>query len=343
MAGCRPRLRVGPRALSYPDAVLLAYCHSPSGGWSTVENLDHLSDLRVEEGILLWAEADVRDLSEKDVALIADEFSLHRLAVEDATETKQRPKLDPYEAQLFVVFHELNEIGRQLEPVQISCFVGERYVLTLHDGAQRMLDEAKRRWAVRQEELGQGPAFLLYTLLDVIVDDYERIADELEEEMENLEAIALDAPTTPIQQDLYSVKQRVARLRRYAVPVSRILEWVRDSADRTGFPEESRPLFRDVYDHLMRITDQVRSIDDLSGAVIDLQRAEQAHQLSEVNKKLTAWAAIIATPTFIASVYGMNFALEPDTGTAFGFWFALVLMAGAAIVLYVYFRRRRWL
>jgi magnesium transporter len=263
--------------------------------------------------------------------------------VEDATETKQRPKLDPYEGQLFVVFHELNEASRQLEPQQISCFVGKRYLLALHEGPQRMLEEAKSRWNTCQEELGQGPAFMLYTLLDVIVDDYERIADELEEEMEQLEGIALDSPTSPIQLNLYSVKQRVARLRRYAFPVMRILEWVRDSGERAGFPEQSRPLFRDVYDHLMRITDQVRNVDDLSGAVIDLQRAEQAHQLSEVNKKLTAWAAIIATPTFIASVYGMNFALTPEEGETFGFWFALALMATAASVLYVFFKQRRWL
>jgi magnesium transporter len=135
----------------------------------------------------------------------------------------------------------------------------------------------------------------------------------------------------------------VSRLRRYALPVGRILEWIDDPNRDTGFPRESRPLFRDVEDHISRITDQVRSIDDLSQAVIDLQRAELGNQLSEVNKKLTAWAAIIAVPTLIASVYGMNFALTPQDGEPFGFWFALTLMTITAASLFVFFKRRRWI
>jgi magnesium transporter len=323
--------------------MLTAYCHSSTSGWRTVEDLDRISDLREEPGNLLWVEADSTQLDHGDLATIAEEFNLHRLAVEDATDSRQRPKLDSYPDHLFVVLHEMNEVDGQLEPAQIACFIGERYVLTVHESQQRVLDEAKERWKRCREELGRGPAYLLYTLLDVIVDDYERIADNLEDEVEALEDVVLAKPDSPIQRALYSLKQRVSRLRRYAFPVARILEWITDPVRDTGFPSETTPLFRDVEDHISRITDQVRGIDDLSQAVIDLQRAELGLQLSETNKKLTAWAAIIAVPTFIASVYGMNFALVPESGRRFGFWFALALMALTAAALFSFFRRRRWI
>jgi magnesium transporter len=328
--------------VTYPDSVLLAYCHAPSTGWTTVDDLDRLSDLRVESGNLLWAEADVKDLQPSDMALLAEEFNLHRLAVEDATHTKQRPKLDSYEAHFFVVFHQLDEVDGQLEASQVACFIGERFVLMIHDGASRTLAEAKSRWSHSHDELGQGPAYLLYTLLDVVVDDYEAIADALEHDTEELEEIALQAPHAPLQRQLYSLKQRVARLRRYAFPVGRILDWI-DMPTHVDFPEKSRPLFRDVHDHVSRTTDQVHNIDALLNAVIELQRAEVGTSLSETNKRLTAWAAIIAVPTFIASVYGMNFALVPRTDSRLGFWFALVLMAACAIGLYAFFKRREWL
>ena len=105
----------------------------------------------------------------------------------------------------------------------------------------------------------------------------------------------------------------------------------------------SEDLFRDVHDHVIRLRDQVQNIDDLSAAVIDFTRAEQSTALNEVTKKLTGWAAIIAVPTFIASVYGMNFALLPEEGHLFGFWFALVLMSASGAILYSYFKRKRWI
>ena len=326
-----------------PRGVLLATCHSRQAGWVEVVDLTTLSDLRAQAGNVLWAEADVANLSSEDVMLIADEFDLPALAVEDAVNTRQRPKLDVYERQIFVVMHQLDEIDEQLEATQIAAFVGERFVLVLHDGAKRTLDEAKRRWAA-DRLIGDDAAVLLHVLADVIVDDYQKISDRLEEEMENLEDIALAHPQAPIQRQLYPIKQRVARVRRYVLPAARVLDWVLDP-DPHGRPfnKETAMLFRDVHDHLMRIADQVRNVDDLAQAVIDLTSAEQAQNLNETTRKLTAWAAIFAVGTLIAGVYGMNFDLVPKEDTLVGFWFAVALMVVCSVGLYLFFRKKKWL
>ena len=322
--------------------MLLAVCHSAKG-WAEVGNLDLLSDLRVERGNLLWVEGDIANLTTEDIATLAEEFELPALAVEDATHTRQRPKLESYENHLFLVFHELHEENQQLEPRQISCFVGERDVLTLHNGANKTLKAAKERWGRSQSELRDGPAYLVHTLMDVIVDDYQEMADELEGEIEQLEEIVLDEPTAPVQRQLYNVKQRTARLRRYVLPLRRVLESLLARDAEAGIPPETQELFRDVEDHILRIGDQVRSIDDLADAAIDLRRSAEAAALNEVTKRLTGWAAIIAVPTLISGIYGMNVGIYPTAGSRPGFWGLLTLMVLETIALYWYFRKKGWI
>ncbi|MFN2526694.1 MAG: magnesium transporter CorA family protein [Actinomycetota bacterium] len=322
--------------------MLLAVCHSARSGWSEVEDLEKLSDLRAEEGNLLWVEADVAQLSASDIATIAQEFDLHPLAVEDAIHTRQRPKLEVYDTHLFAVLQELDEQDAQLEAVQIACFIGDRFVLTIHAGAERTLREAKRRWAEISVER-QHPSYLLHTLIDVVVDDYQKIADQLEDKMEELEEIVLASPDAPIQRQLYELKQRLARLRRYVLPGARLLDWIVDPDTKKPFSEETAALFRDVHDHIMRIGEQVRNVDDLTQAVLDLTRAEHAQALNETSKKLSAWAAIFAVGTLIAGIYGMNFELIPDEQSLTGFLFAIGLTVVCSLVLYINFKKRDWL
>ncbi|MGH2760518.1 MAG: magnesium transporter CorA family protein [Actinomycetota bacterium] len=327
--------------------MLTAIYSTPDTGWREITDLSKISNLCDESGSRVWAEANVATLTKEDIATIAGEFGLHELAVEDATEQRERPKLEEYEKHLFVVVHELQERDGQLEAVQIACFIGTRYVLALHFGAERTLDETKRRLRAHKGELWGGSASLMHTMLDAIVDDYQRIADALEEEVEHLEEELLADPRSHAQTRLYTVRQREARFRRYVLPVSRMLSNVVDqgsigSAIRL-VDTDFGAYFRDVYDHTLRVADQLRSIEDLSDALIDLVRVEAANAQNEVTKRLTGWAAIIAVPTFIASVYGMNFRLVPADGELFGFFFAMGMMVAAAIGLYAFFRRRGWI
>lgn len=322
--------------------MLMAICHSAEAGWTKVEDLASLSDLRQQSGNVLWAEADAANLTKEDVETIAEEFGLHELAVEDALHARQRPKIENYEGHHFVVFHQLDEVNGQLEAAQIACFVGERYVVTIHSGADRTIEAAKRRWASSTEESDRSSA-LLHTLFDVVVDEYQSIADDLEQSIEDLEEIALETPHAGLQQQLYKIKQRSSRMRRYVLPLARVLEWTSEGADGSNVAEEHLPRFRDVHDHLLRITDQVRNIDDLSQAVIDLTQSEQANLLNQVSKRLSGYAAIFAVLTLIAGIYGMNFRLVPEDQTLFGFWFAIALMVVTGAGLYIYFKKRGWL
>ena len=323
--------------------MLMAVCHSVETGWRKVEDLDTLSDLRASRGTLLWAEADVSDLTKEDVATIAEEFGLHPLAVEDAVHLRQRPKIDIYDNHSFLVLHQMNEESGQLEAAQISCFIGARYVLTLHEGATKTLEEAKRRWQQEEAEFGGAQAVLTHTLLDVVVDDYQRIVDALENEVEDLEDIVLEAPLSPVQTQLYSVKQRTSRLRRYVTPLQRVIDNLMSPLNEHHIPPQVHPLFRDVQDHVLRITDQVRNIEDLDEAAIELKRSAEAEVLSDATKRLSGWAAIVAVPTLITGIYGMNLGLWPPPGTTWGFYAVLGFIFVLSGFLYTFFKKKDWI
>ena len=144
--------------------------------------------------------------------------------MEDAVHSRQRPKLEKYPDHLFVVFQQLDEEEGQLEAAQIACFIGERWIFALHAGAERTLAEARRRWDEGGMDVTDGALSLLHTLLDVVVDDYQDVADRLERTTEDLEEIALSTFNAPIQRQVYQVKQQLARLRRYALPAARVLD-----------------------------------------------------------------------------------------------------------------------
>lgn len=324
--------------------MLRAVCHSSATGWVEVDDLTNLSELRADTGNLVWAEADIANLDEAEAQLIADEFGLEQLAVEDALNTRQRPKIEVYPSHQFIVFHQMDEIERQLEATQIACFLGPHYLLTIHAGATRTIEAAKNRWRTKAEQHEPDhPERLLHTLFDVVVDEYQTIADRLEDQIEDLEEIALVRPDAPIARQLYSLKQQVSRFRRYALPSGRILKWNLDTEANRRMPTETLHLFRDVHDHLLRMAEQIQNVDELARAVIDLTQAERASSLNEINKRLTAWAAIFAASTLIAGIYGMNFTLVPKDQTLFGFWFAVGLMVACSITLFTYFKRRNWL
>ena len=325
--------------------MLTAQCHTPEAGWVEVRNLAEISDFRTTTGNVVWGEANVADLTPGQIAVIAEEFELDHLAVEDAQESNHRLKLEAYENHLLVVIQQLDEKDGQLEARAIYLFVGGDYVLALHHDADRLLDKAKSRWKdANGGRMGRGPAYLLYVLLDTLVDDYQLISDRLEQEVEDLEDYALSGRTTgELDRRLYKLKQQLSRLRRYALPGGRVLDqYVQDHGRLSPSADEAK-MFREVHDNLIRITEQIHNVDDLANAILDLRRADQTAAQNEVTKKLTGWAAIIAVPTLVSGIYGMNFELVPPSGQVFGFFFALTIMVGAALSLYAVFKTKGWI
>ena len=321
-------------------------------GWTEAE--DGAGPPR-DDAALVWVVLDISTAEQSEVGELASRFELNELAVEDALNPKQRPKLESYDTHRFLVIHQLDEIEDQLEPRQIAVFVGDRFVVALHHGADRLLADARKRLQeVDPDEVDVDRA--LHALLDAVVDDYQRTSDRLTDDIEELEARVLqvsrqaDAGSAkatrrlPSQSLLYGVKQQVSMLRRYAVPVAAVVERLEPAVASTSDGEEMELLFRDVHDHLLRIAGQIKNIDELAEAVLDLTRSIQADTLNEVNKKLSAWAGIIAVPTLIASIYGTNYTLWPSPRLhVFGFVMVLAIMVGSGTALWLFFKRKRWI
>jgi magnesium transporter len=310
--------------------------------WHDVPDLEAFRDMDLRAGAE-WVMLDATEMAPDELRSVLESHGVHQLAAEDAVNPRQRPKIERYENHLFLVLHELEEQHGQLEATQLAAIITDHYVLVVHHGADRMVQSLRAR-VDRDPDLPP-----LYLILDATVDEYEFIANSLEEEVERLEEEALQASgrgrveQEVDQAELYTVKQRVARLRRYAQPVERVMAAITGGEAGRSLDETTRHLFQDVHDHTIRINAQIRNIDDLSGAVIDLIRSEQGATLNIINRKLTAWAAIFAVWTVITGIYGMNLDLEPEEQTVFGFWFVVSTMAIIGAVLYVVFKRRRWL
>jgi len=336
-----------------------AMCSDGSGGWTESGDLDETVMACVSGEAFTWLEVDLR--AERELATqVVERLELDPLAVEDAFSMRQRPKLESYDEHQFLVLFQLDEEDEQLEPRQVAVSTDQSYVVILHDGAGRTLDEARGRvHKVAPGELDVERA--VHALLDTVVDDYERISGRLDVDIEDLEAKALQASRRgvrepaetaehlPSQELLYSIKQQVSALRRYALPLTGVVTTFQHEEERrrraAGDDDRTNFLFRDVADHVIRLEAQVRNIDDLAGAVVDLTRSLQADLLNEVNKKLSAWAAIIAIPTLIASIYGTNYKLwpPPDESRSWGFLGVVLIMAVAGAALWMFFKRKRWI
>jgi magnesium transporter len=334
---------------------LHALCRGPGEEWREVDDLTKIAELRRDRGIAVWAEADVRDASDADIQAVAAEFELDELAVEDALNPRQRPKIESYEPHLLLVLYQLDEVEDQLEPRQIACFAGESFVLLLHHGAERLIAEVRHRLEASGPEVAT-PDRMMHVVCDVAVDDYESIANEISDEVEGLEAQALkvsraDERTTrevrrsmPNPYRLYTLRQQTSMLRRFALPLSMALERMEPKSGSVTVSDETEKLFRDVYDHLARVSAQIESIEALHQGVLDLTQSLHADTLSEINKKLSGWAAIVAAPTLIAGLYGINYTLLPLP--QLGYWgFVMVtgLMILSSLWLYLFFKRKGWI
>jgi magnesium transporter len=322
--------------------MLRAARYNTDDGWKEIGHVEDVSDLRHERnGFLFWAREDIRELSEEDIALIQEEFDLPETAVIAAMAARGRPKIEPFEDDIFAVLYQLDEEDEQLEAVQLAVFVGSDFVLILHAGAERTLKKAES--ILRSADSLDGPHRLLYVLFDVMINDYQDTVDGLEDEVEELEDIILSAPDAPVQRQLYRLKQQLARLRRYALPWPRLIEETLQADSAFGNISVNTENLRFLRDRLLRIRDQVSNVEELAQALIDLTRSEQGTRLNEQNRKLAAWAAVFAVATVIGGIYGMNFQLVPGNETLFGFWFAIGLIAASTGGLYLYFKRKDWL
>jgi magnesium transporter len=281
--------------------------------------------------------------SDEEMDSVASQFGLPELAVEDAEQAHQRPKLEDYEDSFFVVLRSAryDDAKEEVEFGEIHLFVGSGYVIAVRHGAASELAPARRRLEERPDLLRLGAAAAVWAIVDKVVDDYAPVVDGLETDIEEVEQEIFGRGQDPTER-IYRLKREVIEFHRAASPLLAPLEQL----ERGAFPqvdEQLRSFFRDVADHARRVDELVMGQRELLTSVLEANLALQSVRQNEVVRQISAWAAIIAVPTFIASVYGMNFEYMPELDSRIGYPLALAVMAAAVLVLHGFFRRIRWL
>jgi magnesium transporter len=307
----------------------------------------------------------LKDPTAAEFRNVSSELQLHPLAVEDAVKGNQRSKLEVYESSLFVVLKPLRYVEEtsQVETGEVMLFVGEHFVVTVRRGEAAPLREVRRRLETNVQYLAQGPAAVLYAVMDAVVDGYTAIDAEIGQDLEQMEEsvfageIEVEARALGEQppegsgkrrkggQDarrIYLLKREVLEFRRAVQP---LLEPAKRLAERDvpHVPASSRPFFRDVADHVLRVVDHVESYDRLLSDILSAHLTRVSVQQNDDMRRISAWVAIAAMPTMIAGIYGMNFDHMPELHWRFGYPMALSLMAAVCLLLYRSFKRSGWL
>jgi magnesium transporter len=290
---------------------------------------------------LVWL--DIDDPTEEKLAVLAEEFGFHELAIEDSLHPHQRPKIEQYESYFFVIVYGMSIQGDTLSEHEMAIFVGHNYLVTVRKSLPYDLGPVVKRWDANSQLAAEGGGYLLCVLLDEIVDGYFDALDHYESRSEVLEdAVFGEEHRTGLQSEFFDLRKDLVRFRRMTAPVREVLDVMQRRTVGVVTPP-LEPYYRDVYDHVLRATDFADSLRDILTSVLEASLAVISNRLNEVMKKLTSWAAIILVPTLIAGIYGMNFRNMPELEWYYGYAFALGLMVLSGLLLYRAFKKRGWL
>ena len=288
--------------------------------------------------------------TEEELGAIAERYDLHPLAVEDAVYAHQRPKLERYDDALFMVLktatyvahEELTATSEVVDTGEVMVFLGERYVITVRHGEHSGLADLRHRLEEQHELLCLGPSAVLYAVADLVVDTFVEVAGAVEEDVDELEASVFSPERTDDIGRLYQLKRELMSLRRAVspleVPLQKLAERPVDVV-----PEAMRSYFRDVLDHAIRVRDQVNGLDEMLTSILQASLARTSMADNEDMRKISAWAGIIAVPTAIAGIYGMNFEFIPELRWRYGYFLVLAVIVAACLFLYRGFKRNGWL
>ncbi len=287
-------------------------------------------------------------LFEPGVALLDEvqaAFKLHDLAVEDAHRAHQRPKLDRYGESLFIVLRTAQFADGQedLEFGETHLFVGPRYVVSVRHGSLKDHVGLRGRCELEAERLALGSGYVLYSLLDFVVDQYFPIVEALEEQFDVIETDVFDGDSSrETTAELYNFSRKLQSLRRAVSPLLDVLQRL-ERFEGPPLPESMQVYFRDVHDHLLRIQEMVESLSEMNRSALAAHLSLLSVAQSDETKRLAAWAAIIAVPTMVAGIYGMNFQFMPELGWRFGYPLVVGSMVVVCLVLYRQFKKSGWL
>lgn len=279
-----------------------------------------------------------------EIAQVQQRYGLHPLAVEDAMGGLQQPKAENYGEQLFVVARTASfSEGETITYGQTAIFLGPSFIITVRQGSTRAHDKLRTAQEQYPERLAEGPDFVLHALLDFIVDGYTPLLDRLDQSVIDMEEGAVAA--FPDQARI----RRIFRLRRSMRRFERVAEQMEEVAaklamvDLPGIDVRARPYFRDVYDHSRRAASRAKGLNETLGSILEVAGLLEQSRQGAITRKLASWAAILAVPTAIAGIYGMNFDVMPELRWEYGYFALLGAIAAICALLFWQFRRIGWL
>ncbi|NGO81096.1 magnesium and cobalt transport protein CorA [Streptomyces sp. YC504] len=362
-AAVRPQLRKTPSGPAYDTT------RDPSALSAVVDCAVYRDGRRVKsdesmtphEAMLLvrrdggFAWIGLHEPTETEFAGIAAEFGLHPLAVEDAVHAHQRPKLERYDDTLFTVFKtihyvehaELTATSEVVETGEVMCFTGKDFFITVRHGGQGSLRGLRHRLQDDPELLAKGPSAVLHSIADHVVDGYIAVADAVQNDIDEVESevFSPDSRGRARGSDagrIYQLKREVLEFKRAVSPLCRPMQLLSERPMRLVDPDIQN-YFRDVADHLARVQEQVVGFDELLNSILQANLAQATVAQNEDMRKITSWAAIIAVPTMICGVYGMNFDYMPETDWQYGYPMVMAGIAGICFVIHRTLKRNGWL
>ncbi|MFC3979763.1 magnesium transporter CorA family protein [Streptosporangium jomthongense] len=304
--------------------------------------IDEVSEHVGDPSAVVWF--DLCSPTPADLETISEELGLHRLAVEDALQSHQRPKLDSYDSHLFITVYGAKLHSGSLDLVEISVFVTKNALVTVRENPGFDIDEVVRRWDANPEMARYGVPYLLHGLLDYVVDGYFDVLQAMDDRVEALEDdLFADVPgdRVHIQRLTFEMRKKLVRFRRLAVPVREVVgSLLRRSVEMVD--PALTPYYQDVYDHTLRAAEWTDSLRELVGNVREAHINQQGFRLNDIMKRITSWAAIIAVPTMITGFYGQNVPY-PGFGHTAGFWISTLAIVITSAALYTAFKRKGWL
>lgn len=317
-------------------------CAAYQGGRRIADiDLEQAEQIESQDGRFVWI-----GLYEPDEALlrkVQKRFCLHDLAIEDAHNAHQRPKLEVYDESLFLVLRTARLLEGKVLCGETHVFAGKGYVVTVRHGASHSYSEVRTRCESAPKMLAKGEDYVVYSIMDFVVDNFFPIVDSFEGEVERLEGAVF--AQTASQQDIeriYELRHELAVIRRAVAPLQDVCSRIM-RVDVPIIDPDMAPYFRDVQDHVIRILEDIDNLRDLLGSALEAYLLLTSLQQGTIMKKLAGWAAILAVPTAIAGIYGMNFENMPELKMPWAYPAVWAVIIGLCAYLYVRFRRSGWL
>ncbi len=307
--------------------------------------VDQLPELLKDPSVVIWV--DMESPTEADERVLLDVFKFHPLTVEDCRENRHYPKIEEFTGYLYFIVHGVraDTSPDHFNTIELDGFLGKNYVITYHHDMFRSINNVKQLLRTSPILCRRGPAFLCHQILDQIVDFYSPVLDDFDDRIDHLEEeiFNLKQPNNQILSQITELKRGVLRLRRISVKQMDVILRMSRGEFANLIPEDMRPFYRDVHDHLTRVVDLAENYRDLISGSLEAYLSVVSNRMNEIMKVLTIFSAIMLPLTFIAGVYGMNFDNMPELHSRYGYFATIAVMVVVALVMLFFFWWRGWL